>query len=381
MKHSDNLAKVKKDIRELKNRLEECSAQLGQVYIDTPVNGDVRPLIQELKELYTRVPEIKEKMSTLQSYNLSITEARESIKVTNSKVKELNDKFNSLYEKIGVELYCFIGEKELAFTTINSVYHKLKESEAKSETMENQLYKLENRSKKRSLGDMVVAPFKIRTLKSDIKKHNKGSLVKFRELGKIYCDTPQLIDEESNESLLDILEDYTTLTKQLNAQEDRLRHLNKQITENEERIKEGSNGVKLKTLYGKLEQNIVDLQSQIRDKQIELGHDIAKDDTLDTLGEDVWEKLKLYREIETEISEKKDLCNFLEKSIELESLKAEVDEKAKRIEIEEEHIRKSQEKLDNHKSELETLGVKLSELESWLNTNSHDDDVTPTQDN
>lgn len=375
MKHSETLAKVKKDIRELGNRLDEYSSQLGGVYYDSRTASDDRDILNELDDLNRRIPEIKEKMKALQSYNLSITEAKESIKVCNAKIKELADKFNSLYEKIGVELYCFIGEKELAFTNVNSVYYSLKESEAKSEEMENQLYKLENASKKRSIGDMIVKPFKIRSLKADIKKHNKGSLLKFRELGKIYCDTPQLIDEESNESLLDILDEYKTLTGQLKGQEDRLRNLNNQIKENEERIKEGSNGVKLKTLYSKLEQNIVDIQNQITDKLKVLGHEIAKDESLDTLGEDVWEKLKLYREVEEEISKKKEEVIYLEKCIELEKLNSEIKEKNKRIEIEEEHITKAQEKLDNHKSDLQSLNSKTEELKEWLKAKASDGEV------
>lgn len=372
MKDNEVVISIKKEIKKINEELDDCAAQLGGVFYDSPQVYKESNTIEELNKLEESIPAIKERMQTLQSYNLSISEATESIKECNTKISDINLKIESVLEKIGVELYCFIGEKELAYSKLSGVYHELKEGEAKSESLETNLYKLENNVSKNLANNIFSKPFKIRSIKADIKNNNKKSLKLFRELGRIYTEIPQLIDQETNESLLDILNEFKSLKSSYKSQDEKRHTLNERIKDNEEKLKEGSNGIRLKTLYNKLEHEIVESQNKITEKLIELGHEIAKNSDLDITDENVLNKLSHYRAIEESLNKQGRELLFYEKRILSSKLLNEISERKNAIKIEEDHIASLNKKLNSTIEELNRVEKESGDLLNWLNENSLD---------
>ena len=85
-----------------------------------------------------------------------------------------------------------------------------------AEFLESQLYKVENSVAKKKFIDKVFLPFKINSIKSDIKRNNKEVLQQFRGLGKIYTSINELTQKESRESLKELVGEYKSLFKLLN---------------------------------------------------------------------------------------------------------------------------------------------------------------------
>ncbi len=370
MRDNEQISKVKKEIISMESELKESSAQLGGVFYDSGIRLDDSAIEDEIDRLEKVIPEVKGKMDKLKSYNLSITEAEEGINACTEKIKELDSGMGSILEKVGVELYCFIGEKELAYSAINGIYRELKDGELKSETLENKLYAYENSAAKKSVFNVFSTPFKVRGIKKDIRFNNKESLKKFRELGRVYTQIPQLIDEESNESLLDVLEEFKKLDSSLKLQSEKLANLQKRIEDNEKKIKDGTNGVRLKTLYNKLEQEIVETQNQITQKLIDLGYQIASLDGPEIDSTEVQTKLSHFRDKEQEISKKRSELLYLEKNLEYDALLKEIEDREDRIKIEEEHIALRVKTLDDHKVQLSEVKGESTLMAKWLKDNS-----------
>lgn len=370
MRDGEQISKVKKEIISLETELKESSAQLGGVFYDSGIRLEDSTIEDEIDRLEKVIPEVKGKMDTLKSYNLSISEAEEGLGLCTQKIKELESGMGSVFEKVGVELYCFIGEKELAYSGINSIYRELKDGELKSETLENKLYAYENSAAKKSVFNIFSAPFKVRGIKKDIRLNNKESLKKFRDLGRVYTQIPQLIDEESNESLLDVLEEFIKLDNGLKGQSEKQRSLQKRIEDDEQKIKEGTNGVRLKTLYNKLEQEIVETQNQITQKLIDLGYHVANLDSPEIENIEVQKKLSHFREKEQEISRKRSEFLYLEKDLEYHTLLKEIIDREGRVKIEEEHIALRVKTLEDHKIQLSEVRGESELMAKWLKDNS-----------
>ncbi|MGL1892349.1 MAG: hypothetical protein OCD02_12025 [Spirochaetaceae bacterium] len=375
MKDYDKIVKVKKEIKVINIELNELSAQLGGVFYDTDPVLDDSNLIIEIDELEIIIPQIKKKMETLQGYNLTIAESKENIDVCSDKIKELETHMNSLFEKVGVELYCFIGDKELAYSGIKKIYTELKEAEEKSEKLENTLFSLEKSVTKKSLVERISRPIKIRRIKKDIEQRNRESLYSFKELGRSYSQIPQLIDEETNESLLDVLEEYKTIDSNLRHQKEKQHSLKVRIEENEMKIKEGSEGLKLKILYSKLEQDIVEHQNSIADKLVELGYFIAGKKDFLSENSEVSTKLEIYNQKKTELERKDEELVYFEKKVKLTKMDKEISERKVSISRELEHIAICQEKLSTHEAGLESLKEESNNLKSWLESNSFENEL------
>lgn len=366
MRDSELISKAKKTIMLLEAELKEKSAQLGGVFYDSGIKLEDSSIEDEIDRLENIIPEIKAKMDKLKSYNLSISEAEDGLKTCSDKIKELQASIGSIFEKVGVELYCFIGDRERAFPVIDELYKAIKKGESISETLENRLYAYENSVAKKGVLNLFSKPFKVRSLKKDIRQNNKESLKKFRELGSAYTDIPELIDAESNESLLDVVEDFRVLKKNIKNQEDRQLLLQKRIEENEQRIKEDSNGVRLKTLYAQLEDEIVDTQNKITDKLVELGNQVAVLESVPFDNGEVESKLLRYREKSDELSKERRGLEFLEKRHQHSVLSKEIADREGRIRIEEEHIAQRVKALEEHKVELDAVKADCDNLAIWL---------------
>lgn len=370
MKNSEQISKIKKDIIFQEEELKEISSQLGGVFYDSGISLEDSALKDEIDLLEKVIPNIKDQMETLKSYDFSITEAEEGINECNQKIKEFDLLMGSILEKVGVELYCFIGEKELAYPDVNKIYRELKDGETKSENLENKLYAYENSASKKSVFNVFSTPFKIRGIKKDIRLNNKESLKMFRELGRVYTQIPELIDVENNESLLDVLEEYKKFDKNLKSQNKKKSSFLKSIEDNEQKIKEGSNGVKLKTLYNKLEQEIIDTQNKITEKLIELGTQVSGLEDLDIYGAEVVHKLEIYRNCEQKLINKRSELLYIEKNNEYISLLKEIEDRKERIVIEEEHIALKAKSLEEHNKELSEVKGESELMAKWLKDNS-----------
>lgn len=366
MKDSELISRVKKEIKLLDIELQESSAQLGGVFYDSEMPLNNSGIISELNSLEAEIPEIKSKLESFQAYNLTISESEEKIKECNNKIKELESKIGSVLEKVGVELYCFIGERELAFPEVKSIYTELKEGELKSETLENRLYKYENNDVKKGIRELVSKPFKVRSIKREIIQNNKDSLKRFKGLGKVYCETSTLIDEENNDAILDILEDYKVINKSIQLQKKNVDKFNLRISENEEKIEEGSHGVKLKTLYSKLEQEIATTQNFISVKLVELGYEVASTEDLDIDKEEIQAKLDSFNSIKAKITIKNDSLFFLENRVKQTVLQKEISSITNSIKIEEDHIKTLTDKLGKDREDLSKMSDESSELDLWL---------------
>lgn len=375
MKDNEFINKVKKEIKTLENELKESSAQLGETFYDSELTLNDSEIFNELDLLEKKIPEIKNKLELIQNYNLTISESENKIKESNLKIKDLESKIGSVLEKVGVELYCFIGEKELGFPNVKKTYLELKEGELKSETLQNRLYKYENNDVKKGFGDIISKPFKVRSIKREIAQNNKDSLKKFRELGRIYCDTPKLIEEESNESILDILEEYNVIKKSIKIQTDNITKLNSRINENEEKIQSDSNGLKLKAVYAKLEQEISSIQNSISNKLVELGAEVAERTDLGELNGEIQAKLNYYKSKKSQIIKKEDELVFLESRSKLNSLLQEIISREKSISIEEEHIKSLNDNLEKNKDELKKVVDESSAMKLWLDEHHLDFEV------
>lgn len=373
MRVNEQINSVKKEIKDLEDELNESSAQLGGVFYDSGTELYNSSLVGEIDDLEAKIPEIKSRMKALQSYNLSISESEDKIKECNIKIKELEQKNESVLEKVGVELYCFIGEKELSYSGISGIYNELKKGELRSETLENSLYKYENNSVKKGFSDIITKPFKVKSIKREIKQNNKESLGKFKDLGRAYSEIPQLIDDETNESLLDILEDYNAINKSLRLQKDSEHNLKRHIAENEEKIQEGSNGVRLKTLYSKLEQEILLTQERISKKLIQLGSEVAAATDLDIDSHEILIKLEKYNLINSNIANKNEELHYYETKAMQNYQLIEITDKKSSIKREEEYLKSLEDKLKKSKEELAFLISDSESRAKWLEENSVDD--------
>lgn len=366
MKDHEMINKVKKEIKVLESELNESAAQLGGVFYDSELLLTDSEIFNELHLLEKKIPEVKNKLEALQNYNLTITESENKIKESNAKIKELESKIGSVLEKVGVELYCFIGDRELAFPGVKAIYTELKEGELNSESLENRLYKFENNDVKKSFGDVISKPFKVRAIKREIVQNNKDSLKKFCDLGRAYCDIPELINEETNESILDILEEYKNIRKRLKLQADNILSLEKKINENEEKIQKDSDGIKLKSLYSKLEEEISTYQNSISYQLVELGAEIAERSDLGEVNDEIQSKLDLYKLKKLEITKKEKELLFLENRQKLTALSQEIISREKSINIEEEHIVSLNNQLDRSKEELNKIVEESASMKLWL---------------
>lgn len=366
MKNNDEILKIKKELKSLREELNESSAQLGGVFYDSGIVLENSTIDSEINALEVAIPEIKSKMESLKSYNISIEEAEKEIKESSTKIKDLDSKINTVLEKVGVELYCFVGEKELSYSIIKGFYTELKEGESKSEILEHKLYALENGDNKKNFIDTLSTPFVIRGIKKDLNNNNKESLKKFQELGRAYTHIPQLVENETNESILDILNEYNDLTKSQKSLIDKQYKLKIRIEENEEKIKLDSQGVKLKTLYSKLEQNIVDHQNLITEKLVDLGFEVAKAESLSIENKDVLKKLELFRDIEGKIRIKEKELIYYENSVKKNQILKEITDREESIKIEEDHIAQRQQTLNDHLEALERLMVERDKMLEWL---------------
>lgn len=372
MRDSELITKVKKEIKSLEVELTESSAQLGGVFYDSGIALSDSDTIKELDELEERIPDIKSRMESLQGYNLSIFESEKRLKECRLKIKEMETKLSSVFEKVGVELYCVIGEKELSFSSVKVIFDKLKEGEHKSESLESTLYQYENSSVKKNLGDIISKPFKVRSIKYGIKQNNKESLNTFRELGRAYTEIPQLVDEEGNDSISGILEDYKVLNKSLNNQKDTLDNLNSRIVENEEKIQEGSHGIKLKTLYTRLEREIADTQNSISDKLVILGFYVADCTDLNLDNIEILGKLEYFNKKKENIRKKETELYYLESKVKQSNLLKEILDRENIIKIEGEHIKTLRDKLEKNKADLNILNQESEIMSKWLSDNQID---------
>ncbi len=375
MKENDQISKVTNDIKGLKAELTELAAQLGGVVYDSEVNLPDTNIISEIDSMEKSIPEIKKKMEKLKSYNLSISEAEDGLKQCTEKIKEYKGKIKPIMEKVGVELYCYIGEKELAYTTIKLIYDKIKKGEARSEELENSLTLLMQNQSKLSVTDFVKRPFKINNIKHEIKQNNKESLKNFRDLGQVYVEIPQLIEEESNESLLDVLQEYKDIVKNIKSQEEKEQNLQNRIKENEKKIEEDSHGVKLKSLYSNFEKEIVDIQSGIANKLIELGFYFGSLADFNCEISEINAKKHLFDLKQGEIGKKESLLIYLENVVKEKQIQKDIKERQKSIQIEEDHIAMRQKSLAEHKVSLQSLEDEAEKLGKWLEENSMSDQI------
>lgn len=368
MKDSEDILKIKSEISNLNEDLKESLAQLGGVFYDSGETPGDPSLVEKISDLEDRIPEIKERMDGLKRYTLSIKEAEDEIRSCRERLKEIEHGLSPLYEKIGVELYCFMGDKELSYPEIEKLYTEIKEGESKSEGLENRLYSYENSVAKNGVLNLFSKPFKVRGIRKEIRHNNKLSLKKFRELGKLYSETPKLIDSETNESLLDILEEFKKIKSDIKGQHSRIELLKKRIEENREKVDSESNGLRLKTLYSKLEDEIIDTQRSVTDRLVELGLYIAESD-LEYEGA-IKTKKDNYLAKQKEIVDKEKELLYLEKEQENRVLLNEIKEREESFRIEEEHIASLNKRLEEHRQELERVIGESEALEIWLKENS-----------
>lgn len=366
MKDNELINKIKKDIKGLEHELTESSAQLGGVFYDSELTLKDSEIFNDLVQLEEKIPELKKQLDTLKNYNTTITASENKIKESNIKIKELESKIDSILEKIGVELYCFIGEKELEYPSLKTIYNELKEGEIKSEKLENKLYKHENNDVKRGFGDIILKPFKLHSIKREINQNNKDSLRKFRELGKVYTDVPELVNDESNESVLHILDEYKAIQKSIKVQKDNIKNLEYKISENERKILTDGKGLKLKTLYSKLEDEISLAQNQISQKLADLGVEIAERENLEGLNSEIQAKLSHYNFKKSELNKQHDVLVFLENRVKLKSLDQEISSRETSISIEQEHINSLTLKLEKERKALESLKEESKTMDQWL---------------
>ena len=369
MKESDQINLLKKQISVLESDLDIKSSQLGETIYDSQIIIDGIDLYKEIDELEERIPEIKKQMETFKSYTLSILEAKEELKECTLELKKLDPSLGSIYEKVGVELFCFIGEKELSNEKISIIYKELKDGELKSETLENRLYSYENSAQKKGVLNIFSKPFKVHSIKKDIRINNKLSLKKFRELGKIYTEIPDLISEETNESLLDVFEEYKKLDKNIIRLNDKIKSLQNRISDKEEKIKDGCNGLKLNDLYKKFEDEIIEIQNSITEKMKLLGYQVLDMGTLKESNNIIDEKLIVLKGITAEIDHNNKKLNYYEKKVKFNILDKEVKDREERIKIEETHIESLKKKLESHIIELKEVNKTKEELSNWLSEN------------
>lgn len=370
MKDSDKLISIDKEVKVLKEQLEDVAVQLAGVFLDEEQTLEDCTLIDEIEELEKRIPEIKGDMIRIKGYTQSITESEEQIKSCNEKIKSYEASQNSLYEKIGIELYGTLTDDDLVYSAISTICSSLKEKEKKSETLESTLYKQENSVAKRKFVDNIMLPFKLGSIKKDIKKNNKEILSMFRELGKAYTGTPELIQNDGRNSLKDLLNEYQSLFKLLNNQIEKRALLNSGIEEKNKMIKEGSKGLKLKTLYSNLEDDIVQCQEMITKKLGELGHFIPTRISSDYDSEAVIVKLQLYLSTQSKIAEKEKVSLYYSNKVRLNQLKKEIKGREQNIILAENHIKECKKNLTKHKKELTEVSSQAEELKAWLESNS-----------
>jgi len=369
MKDSEQINLVKKDIKSIEIEKNERIGQLGEIFFDSNIELEDSSIIEDIQRIESEIPIIKNRMEELKSYNLSITEAEEDVKLCHEKIKDIKSGMGSIYEKVGVELFCFVGEKELAYPEIATLYKELKEGEARSESLENKLYSYENSASKKSFLNIFSTPFHVRGIKKEIRLNNKQSLTNFRKLGEVYTNTPQLVKDESNESLLDVLEEYNKLQNSLKSQNEKLISLNKRISDNEQKIQEESDGLKLKSVYDKCEKQIVDAQNRVSKLLVDLGEHVV------SLNKETWEnpevdeKLGVYKELNKKLEEKQKELVYLEKQKKYNKLLKEIKEREESLKVEREHIEKLTETLEKNKANLTEVVGESELLLKWLNDN------------
>lgn len=370
MQDSDKLLNIDKEIKILETKLNDIAVQLAGVFLDERQKLDGNSLIEEIETLEAKIPEIKEDMIRIQGYTQSITKSEEQIKKCNEQIKGYESVLNSLYEKIGIELYSTISEEDKEYPDILSCCQNLKDLEKRSESLESKLYKEENSVSKKKFLDKALLPFKLGAIKKDLKRNNKDILDKFRDMGKVFTSIPELMKSSSRESLNGLVEEYQSMYKLLNNQIEKRALLNSGIEEKNKKIQEDSKGLKLKTLYSNLENEIVGCQNMITAKLEELGHFLFNELEDNYDNSLVRVKLELYSTIKKDIDLKREESTYYNNRIRLSLLKRESKDRQESIELEENHIKECRRKLTKHKKDLVKVNDEISELDDWLKANS-----------
>lgn len=370
MQDNEKLINIEKEIKGIYTELDDVAVQLGGVFLDEGQTLEKCSLIGEIESLEKSIPEIKGDMIRLQGYTQHISESQEQIEVCNQEIKDYESSINSLNEKIGIELYGSLTDEDLLNPSIKNIYRSLKSLEKRSEELESKMYKHENSVAKKKFIDIALSPFRIGSIKKDIKKNNRDILLGFRELGKYFTSDIELLEKEKRDSLNDLVNEYHSVFKLLNGQIEKRALLNSGIEEKNRKIQEDSKGVKLKTLYSNLEKDIITCQKMITEKLKELGYHLFKEFGISHNNNQVKEKLKLFNEVNNKLKHNEELKVFYSNRIKLSLLKREAANREESIKLEEDHIKECRKKLTKHKKDLSGLFEEILELENWLGSNS-----------
>lgn len=371
MQDSEKISKLENEVKVLKEELNDIAIQLGGVFLDEQLTLKDCSIIDDIESLENDIPRIKGEMNALQEYNQVVEDSQEKLDECNSLIKDYNESIDSILEKLGIEFYSYISEKELEFPEINSIYKMIKEGEGKSEQLETRLYKEENSVTNKSLINKVLVPFRIKNIKNKINKNSRDNLGKLKKLGSAFTRTPELSDNESRVSIIGIYEEYNTVNQLLQDQLNKKEDLKKSITHHKDKIKEGSNGLKLSSVYLKLEKDIVECQNMITKKLEELGHVLfASEEIKDISNKEVLHKVELYNDKMNSINDIDKEIEYFIKKIEGSELKKKIASLEKSIESEENKIKELRKKLSKQKKDVSNLVEDSNELDNWLEVNS-----------
>lgn len=364
------IAEVKDKIKISTDELNDIAVQLGGVFLDEQLKLDNCSIISEIDSLEKDIPRIKSEMDSLQKSHQVVQESRDKLDECNSIIKGYDEDIDSILEKLGIELFSAVGEFDLEVPEFNSIYKMIKEGESRSETLETKLYKEENSVANRGLIHKVFVPFKIKHIKNKISNNSKENLRKFRDLGRVFTESPRLIENESRVSILGIFEEYQSVNKLKLSQLDKRKALNQSINDHKKMIEDGSKGLKLSNLYTKLEKEIVECQNNITLKLGELGHFLMNNEDLSGIdNKEVIHKIDLYRNKKKEIDENEEVIDFYRKRIQSSELKSKLKNLENGIEAEENKIKEMRKKLTKKKKDMSLLVDELNELDKWIEAN------------
>ncbi|OQY37821.1 MAG: hypothetical protein B6229_07480 [Spirochaetaceae bacterium 4572_7] len=375
MNVNDKISKEKKVLANLKLELKNIFGRLGNSFHEARLTIPDSLILKELKELEDSIPGIKSKMDELKELSSAVEYGEKSMEQSNVKIKELKKIQNSVIKKIGIEVYSTIGAIELGHQSVRDIYDTLQAAESQSEALETALYKYENSVDNKKFFDKIAQPFKVKKIKHDLKNSNKNIFELFNDLGDAYVLIPELLDRDEPVSLQSIVAEYKDNLQRIEKEYKSLEKTLGMIGQNSEKIKEGSRGVKLKTLYSQLEKDIIGVQNNITSKLEELGDAVYAEFGTESDNSDVKAKLEICSNKLLEIKESEERLVYLDNEAELIELNKEIKEREASISREDEHIKVCKKNIAKHKKELTTSLKNKETLNQWFDANSKSSEV------
>lgn len=299
-------------------------------------------LLDSIKSISANIAELNKNCSKYIKLTDENSEYKEKEDKIVSELNSINTKFNTLYQKVGVELYGTISLDDIENLDIKKLYEMIVHGEKESETLERDIYKLENSVFKKNLLNNVVNPLKLSRIKNRLQLKNKKNLRAIAELGKLYCNTK---DRNSIKvSVNELYNEYESLQEKFKNKKSSLDLIKEKIDEtSKEIISLGSKS--------RIENEVKQLESKLNNEFLRLGKEVCNDNEL-SLSRDIEVKVNNYKSSKIKIELKQYNEDLVKKRDYVNKLLLKIHKKRDELKI-----------LEEENTELE---IKIKELEEKI---------------